>query len=78
MNGVALANPFLVQPLADRKDHAIASRGLSNHLAEEMAVSLWPQKLQHRGIEVEIGAQRGGNVERVGLMEHLVLGASGK
>ncbi len=78
MNSVALAHPFLVQPLTDRKDHAIASLGLSNHLAEEMAVSLWPQEPQYQGIEIEIGTQRCGNVERVGLMEHWVLCASGK
>lgn len=78
MNSVALAHPFLMQPLTERKDHAIASLGLSNHLAEEMAVSFWPQQPQDRGIKIVIGAQRGRNVERVGLVKHSVLCAYGR
>ena len=78
MNGITLAHPFLVQSLANRKDNAIASLGLSNHLAEEMAVSLRAKEPQYCGIKIEIGTQRGGNVERADFVEHLVLCASGK
>jgi len=39
---------------------------------------LWPQQPQYRGIKIVIGEQRGRTVERVGLVKHLVLCASGK
>jgi hypothetical protein len=78
MNGIALAHPFLVQPLADGKNDPIASLGLSDLLAQGRAGSLGPKEPEHRRIKIEIGAERGGNVEGVGLVEHLVFVVSGK